>query len=74
MGIVVFFVCVWGGGGRGGGVQVFSASSIFNLSIPFGFIFSFSFFLFLVDSLILDGNSHRAIKSKTTNLPADQEN
>ena len=64
-----------GGWGRGDwGVQVFLASSVFDLFIPFGFIFSFSFFLFLVDSLILDGNSQRAVKSKTTNLSADQLN
>ena len=68
MGIVCFYflcvcVCVGGingGGGGGGGVcDLLYLRSI--CSFPF-----FSFSLFLGDGLILDGNSQRAVKSKTT--------
>ena len=59
---VVFSFFLWGGGGG-----VFLVSSIFDLFIPFLFFFSFSFLLFLTDVSILDGNSQRAIESKTAN-------
>ena len=40
-------------------------SSLFGLSF-----YSFSFFFFMDDGLILDGNTQKAVKFKTTNLTA----
>ena len=48
-----FFFCVW----------IWSSLSSIYLLLS-SFFFSFSFFLFLVDSLILDGNSQRAANPK----------
>ena len=60
IGVVFSFFCVWGGGGIFGFLYLRSIYS-------FPLFFSFSFLLFLTNVSILDGNSQRAIESKTAN-------
>ena len=64
--VVVLCVCVC--------VCVWSPLSSIYLHVFLSSFFSSSFFLFLGDGLILDGNSQRAVNTKTTNLPAIQGN